>query len=284
MHYFFKKRTSQDDFAKARTQALDSGKWFLINIQDVDEFESHLLNRDVWKDEIVQDIVKERFVFWQRTCASSDGGMYVSRYAANINGNLPHIAVLDPRTGRCIKSWTAKTFGKTNLAALDCISSFLDTCGETPLKYVHKPKQSEARHGTQNDCSRPAQVKSEPAQVKSEPAQVKSEPVVCQPAKKEDAPTKSQPQNAQNHVEETNEDGNADVAFRLSDGRRVKKKVWLTDTVCKLYKIAASYEDACIEKIQLSEGRPPKLLNRDSYTTVEDAHLHGSLIQVTLFD
>lgn len=40
-------------------------KWLLVNIQADAEFDCHRLNRDVWKDEMVQNIIACNCIFWQ---------------------------------------------------------------------------------------------------------------------------------------------------------------------------------------------------------------------------
>jgi hypothetical protein len=53
-------------FQGARTVAKDSKRWLLVNIQKDDEFACHALNRDVWRDELVENLIREGFIFWQQ--------------------------------------------------------------------------------------------------------------------------------------------------------------------------------------------------------------------------
>ena len=53
-------------FQGARTMAKDTKRWLLVNIQRDAEFASHALNRDVWRDELVENLIREGFIFWQR--------------------------------------------------------------------------------------------------------------------------------------------------------------------------------------------------------------------------
>lgn len=47
-------------------QAAKQGKkWLLVNIQADSEFDCHRLNRDLWKDEMVKEVIKYSCVFWQ---------------------------------------------------------------------------------------------------------------------------------------------------------------------------------------------------------------------------
>lgn len=50
---------------KAKEVASRDKKWIIVNIQDQAEFASHMLNRDTWSDELVQNIVQSGFIFLQ---------------------------------------------------------------------------------------------------------------------------------------------------------------------------------------------------------------------------
>jgi len=60
-HLMFK----EGGFEGARTMAKDNKRWLLVNIQRDNEFSSHALNRDVWRDELVENLIREGFIFWQ---------------------------------------------------------------------------------------------------------------------------------------------------------------------------------------------------------------------------
>lgn len=86
----------------------------LVNIQDQTEFSCQVLNRDLWSDKIVKEIIRESFVFLQvreglgiwksclflttfkYDCESPEGKRYLTLYPI---GNYPHIAIIDSRTG-----------------------------------------------------------------------------------------------------------------------------------------------------------------------------------------
>jgi hypothetical protein len=117
----------------ARSTARVQNKWLLINIQRDDVFESHVLNRDVWKDGLVavspwldgskggtpeylmvltpralshqQEVIESSFVFWQAPYQAPEAMQYMSRHQV-AQSALPHIGVLDPRTQRLLWSHT----------------------------------------------------------------------------------------------------------------------------------------------------------------------------------
>ena len=52
-------------FQGARNVARDARRWLLVNLQRDSDFSCHALNRDVWRDELVENLVREGFIFWQ---------------------------------------------------------------------------------------------------------------------------------------------------------------------------------------------------------------------------
>lgn len=40
-------------------------RWLLVNLQDSKEFASQILNRDVWSDYNVKELIKRNFIFMQ---------------------------------------------------------------------------------------------------------------------------------------------------------------------------------------------------------------------------
>jgi len=87
-------------------------KWLFVNIQHDKEFESHELNRDVWSEGTVKEIIKTSFVLWQQQHDSAMGKWYVERYKVT---EFPHIEIIDPRTGGSVWTWRGK-MGKKSKA------------------------------------------------------------------------------------------------------------------------------------------------------------------------
>ncbi|CAM9179295.1 unnamed protein product [Ascophyllum nodosum] len=93
------------DFQAARQAAKLQKKCLLVNVQSDGEFDCHRLNRDVWKDETVENIIECKCIFWQQPSISEEAKTYCRRY--NVAG-FPHIALIDPRTG--LKVWSFQGF------------------------------------------------------------------------------------------------------------------------------------------------------------------------------
>lgn len=85
-------------FQEARALAKNDKKWLLVNIQSHNEFSSHRLNRETWGDEIIGEILRQSFVFWQRGHTSGDGRDFMATYGL-VEGDLPVTGILDARTG-----------------------------------------------------------------------------------------------------------------------------------------------------------------------------------------
>ena len=100
-------------------------KWMLVNIQRNDEFECHELNRDVWSNDAMRDVVGHSFLLWQQTLpgeppttrsggissismaitqqTETEASVFVKRY--NVT-KYPYIGIIDPRTGEEVWCWS----------------------------------------------------------------------------------------------------------------------------------------------------------------------------------
>ncbi|KAI8100170.1 uncharacterized protein BX664DRAFT_323063 [Halteromyces radiatus] len=125
-------------FEDARAAARDQNKWLLVNVQDPTEFACQVLNRDLWSDTFVKDIVRESFVFLQYANESSEGKRYLTLYPVI---HYPHVAIIDSRTGERIKSWE-KQLSPTDFMME--VTEFLEQHSPEAAKSVNmkKPRQN----------------------------------------------------------------------------------------------------------------------------------------------
>ncbi|KAG5983385.1 hypothetical protein E4U55_000061 [Claviceps digitariae] len=104
-------RTSWDE---ARTLGKEDKKWILVNLQDMNDFNCQALNRDIWKDAAVRDLVSENFIFLQYDKDYPDAEEYITFYFPNRThenpDNYPHVSIVDPRTGEQVKVWSGRPF------------------------------------------------------------------------------------------------------------------------------------------------------------------------------
>ncbi|RUP44806.1 thioredoxin-like protein [Jimgerdemannia flammicorona] len=92
----------KDDFDSARNKARAEMKWLMVNIQNVTEFACQVMNRDLWSDLPVKELVRENFVFMQYGSESTEGKRYINLYPID---NYPHVAIIDPKTAERVKVW-----------------------------------------------------------------------------------------------------------------------------------------------------------------------------------
>lgn len=92
----------------ARQEGRDNEKWLLVNIQDSSIFDCQVLNRDLWKDAMVKETVREHFIFLQYAKDDPRAVPYLQYYfqGSDVSDNYPHIAIIDPRTGEQMKVWS----------------------------------------------------------------------------------------------------------------------------------------------------------------------------------
>jgi hypothetical protein len=111
----------------ARDEGKDMEKWLLVNIQDQAIFDCQVLNRDLWKNGEIKDTVKENFIFLQYNKDDPRGAPYIQYYftAADNQDSYPHIAIVDPRTGEQVKTWSGTPVPKP-LDFLMQLHEFLD--------------------------------------------------------------------------------------------------------------------------------------------------------------
>ncbi|CAL5225007.1 g7785 [Coccomyxa viridis] len=89
-------------FEEAKEAAQSQNRWLLVNVQSNSEFASHMLNRDVWREETVKDIIKFCFVLYQVQDSSEAGNKVKAFYRLT---DLPVITVVQPITGAALRTW-----------------------------------------------------------------------------------------------------------------------------------------------------------------------------------
>ncbi len=90
------------DCEDAAMAARESKKWLVVNIQSPSSFDSHRLNRDVWKDDAMQAMLPVSFVLYQTYDVSEEGQDLAGGWGIT---EFPVILVVDPVTGAPMKRW-----------------------------------------------------------------------------------------------------------------------------------------------------------------------------------
>ena len=66
---------------EACLEAVNSGtRWLIVNIQSEIEFDCHALNRDIWRNSAVQQLLELHFIFWQQNIGSDAGRTFAQFY------------------------------------------------------------------------------------------------------------------------------------------------------------------------------------------------------------
>ena len=99
---------------EARSEGKEEKKWILVNLQDMTDFNCQALNRDIWKDDLVRQLVQENFIFLQYSKDDERAQQYITFYfshnASENPNNYPHVSIIDPRTGEQVKVWSGTPF------------------------------------------------------------------------------------------------------------------------------------------------------------------------------
>ncbi|EFQ33857.1 UBX domain-containing protein [Colletotrichum graminicola] len=105
---------SRLDWDEARQEGKDEKKWIIVNLQDMSDFNCQALNRDIWKDTAVRQLLEESFIFLQYDRSAMAAQQYINFYfhgSGHENpDNYPHVAIIDPRTGEQVKVWSGRPF------------------------------------------------------------------------------------------------------------------------------------------------------------------------------
>ena len=124
----------QGDWQSARDHAAKTRRWLMVNIQDAQEFQCQVLNRDLWSNPGVKMIVREHFVFWQQYKESDDAERYMTFYTIH---DWPYVSIIDPRTGENMVTWSrieASTFPELITEFLTLHPSLDSPAKEPPRK------------------------------------------------------------------------------------------------------------------------------------------------------
>lgn len=284
-------------FFQTIEKAKAEGKWVLVNVQQADAFASHTLNRDVWSDETVTDLVEENFLFWQRDNLSTEGEQFCRTYKCG--GELPHICMIDPRTGRSVKSWPGSKWGKPHTAA-EYIFEFMERYpAPTADAAVPPPKASAASAAPSASgaaaAAGPARVQAEaaktpeasmgPGTVLGSGSSGSATGVAAAAAAAGDKAEETKPQGevAQMPEEPGTDVEHLKVSFRLPSGQRVMRRFRPTDTLEMLFAVASALSSCPPDDLDVSTQMPKRSL-RDidggMVVTVKDAKVGGNMLLV----
>jgi len=280
-------------FQGARTVAKDSKRWLLVNIQRDSEFSSHALNRDVWRDELVENLIREGFIFWQTMDVTPEGRTYVERYQVQ---DYPHIGIIDPRTGRLM--WRKEGWTQQNPVTAESFAEMaMDFCSRNSFD---RPPQAPrpAAASSARPTKRPMRDMTEQEQIEAAmkasieditPTDMTDDDVVevvednSEESKPAAAPTKTllNDELVAMALGDEPADG-ARLQLRMPDGKRVVRKFAPTDSVKNIYAFVAQSNDEASggKEFVLMAGFPPKDLFEDIDKTIDECKLSGQAVTI----
>ncbi|KAL4431383.1 hypothetical protein ABPG75_006639 [Micractinium tetrahymenae] len=93
----------QGSFEDAKAAAQEKERWLIVNLQSTSQFASHRLNRDTWRNDMVQSLVENNFVLFQAYDQVEEAQKLMHFYKVF---ELPTILIIDPVTGAPMRQWT----------------------------------------------------------------------------------------------------------------------------------------------------------------------------------
>lgn len=147
----------QVDLETAKELGRDRKKWIIVNIQNATEFQSHVLNRDIWADPDIKKLVKKYFILLQYNHDSPEGQEFKAYYHLE---EYPYVSLLDPRTGEELKSWSFQLPDSTDF--LEQLEEFLEKNSLDPKSKnpLSSKKKQDLNKMTEEDQIRFAMEKS----------------------------------------------------------------------------------------------------------------------------
>ncbi|CAO3567587.1 unnamed protein product [Mortierella alpina] len=247
---------ARGDFDQSRNVAKNETKWLMVNIQEAGVFACQVLNRDLWSDKSVKEIVKENFVFLQFYSDSVEGKKYAAYYPLK---TFPHIAIIDPRTAERMHVWS-KAIDPVDF--LSDVSEFLDMHSLTDS--TSKPSQPKKKKLVKDVSDMTEEEQLQAAMV----ASMGGDPsTAINLEDQEETPSTSTPEEATpaaavvsvfdsiqpvRHEEPTDPATSTRIGFRLSDGSRLMHRFSKTAPVRVLFEyIKSEVEDARTQPFEL---------------------------------
>ncbi|KAI8146242.1 hypothetical protein BJV82DRAFT_409991 [Fennellomyces sp. T-0311] len=226
-------------FEEARASAREQNKWLLVNVQTLSDFACQTLNRDVWSDATVKEIVRESFVFLQYAGDTPEGKRFTTYYPVK---KSPHIAVIDARTGERVKVWEGGGISASDFIME--VTEFLEQgTSDSARLSTMKKKQKTAKNVS--DMSEEEQINAAiAASLHGAPSTEKAEEEPTpQAEEEEEEEEEEQPteKSVLDSIQPIKRDEPTDMAnstriqLRLPDGKRIIRRFLKTDPVRHLF-------------------------------------------------
>lgn len=267
-------------YYKTIEKAKAEGKWILVNIQQAEVFASHTLNRDVWNDETIKDVVQGSFIFWQRDDKSAEGEQFCQYHQCG--HQLPHICVIDARTGRKVKSWDGRKWSNSHTAA-EFLFGFLDEFSLSRSPPALSPAGSPVMHprppppaGEGVDVELVGLDGDSDMQGPSSKAAKRSAEEITEAPKEPVAAMPEEPPETVEHLK---------VSFKLADGKRVTRRFLPTEPISQMFEVASALVSEPVSLIDLSTQYPKRSLRGlegGLEVKMQDAQVAGNMVLINV--
>ncbi|KAG2185749.1 hypothetical protein INT43_002184 [Umbelopsis isabellina] len=265
----------QGDFEHARNFAKDNKKWLMVNLQDPTEFACQVMNRDLWSEQAVKDVVNESFVFLQYGSESPEGKRYVTYYPIE---TYPHVAIIDARTGERVKAWNMQMSASDFLMN---VTEFLESKANQKQPTTKKPKVADMTEEEQLNAAIAASLGNNAGNNEASSSAIES-PAETQEVDEEAIEEERQASvldsiAANKRDEPTDPKTSTRIQLRLPDGSRIVRRFNKTDPVRYIFEfVKAEVSEAETRPFELVYNRQQliDLIDKD----IKDAGLENSAI------
>ncbi|ETI31732.1 hypothetical protein, variant 1 [Phytophthora nicotianae CJ01A1] len=263
----------QGTYADARTHAKNEGKWLLVNIQDEIVFASHMLNRDTWSDDVVQNLVASGFVFWQNYWASEHGKKFCSLYQID-RDSLPIVVIIDPRTGEIRQRWTGFYEPQDmteKLSDFCCMHTF-----DTPSTEIKKaePDIMDASEDDQLAAAIAASMQNGGGETKQDGNAMEQE-------EKNDEEKAQEPVVDLTPEPDAGAPGVTRVQIRVPDGSRLTRRFLKSDPLAMVWTfVKDQVSEARTRAFELRTSFPPSAVAYNDTLSIEEGKLENASLMV----
>lgn len=206
----------------AREAGTVKNKWILVDVQNNNELSCLNLNRDLWTNPTVKDIVKAHFIFWKVYHDSSEGTKFVQFYHVT---RFPHVSIIDPRTGELVKSWPASI---DHNSFCDSVLQFVcdqpTPDGTVDTSSLQKDEASESSDMGDDESPKMSESPVKQLETNNDSPKMMEESSTSSPAKKEEPPQMEVDIESYEQYLGKDTDHLAEIMIRFPDGTSDKFK------------------------------------------------------------
>ncbi|PKY48998.1 hypothetical protein RhiirA4_404974 [Rhizophagus irregularis] len=271
---------NKESFEETRKRAKIENKWVMVIFQNIKEFACQVLNRDLWPNYAVKEVIRADFLFLQFNSESPDGRQYINYYPID---SYPHIAIIDPRTGERVKVLNANKLSLNEFILH--ITDFLERYSLNDQKKLTPPTPIKGPAKPVIAMSEEEQIEAVINRSLEEDRSASESNDEIEDTEEEEDSTPEEPSSIFDSIqpierEEAKGPTTAMIKFRLADGQTVIRRFEKMDPVRYLFEFIKTVPNLKDQEFELVCHRN-NLINQVNQT-VEDAGLSNSLVNVVL--